>query len=98
MNIECPNCETIFEFPSQLKINKKLKCSVCDHIWDYKEDVKKVSMDTVYKISSYKGLAILNAVMFLSAILVILIFRDELSKVDFYWNSLFLFFDDLMPI
>ena len=33
MNIQCPNCETIFDLPKKKKINNKYKCSVCNHIW-----------------------------------------------------------------
>ena len=33
MNIQCPNCETVFEVPKKEDSNKKYKCSVCNHIW-----------------------------------------------------------------
>ena len=38
MNIQCPNCETIFDYQKKQKINNKYKCSVCNHIWVEKKD------------------------------------------------------------
>ena len=38
MNIQCPNCETIFDLPKKKNINNKFKCSVCNHIWIEKKD------------------------------------------------------------
>ena len=33
MNIQCPNCETIFDLQKKQKLNSKYKCSVCNHVW-----------------------------------------------------------------
>ena len=33
MNIQCPNCETIFDLQDKQTINNTYKCSVCGHIW-----------------------------------------------------------------
>ena len=33
MNIQCPNCETIFDLQKKQKTNNKYKCSVCNHVW-----------------------------------------------------------------
>ena len=38
MNIQCPNCETIFDLQKKQKINNKYKCSVCNHIWIEKKN------------------------------------------------------------
>ena len=38
MNIQCPNCETIFDLQKKQKINNKYKCSVCNHIWLEKKE------------------------------------------------------------
>ena len=99
MNIQCPNCETIFALPQKHKSNKKFKCSVCNHIWieninDY-EETKKTN---VTEKSNLKKIIILNIIIFLLVILVFIIFRDHLENIDSNWKGLYRFFDMLIPV
>ena len=99
MNIQCPNCETIFALPQKYKSNEKFKCSVCNHIWieninDY-EETKKTN---VTEKSNLKKIIILNITIFLLVILVFIIFRSHLENVDNNWKNLYLFYDRLIPI
>ena len=96
MNIQCPNCETIFDLQKKYKINSKYKCSVCNHIWldiKYKPD----QIGSAEK-ANLKTLFIINTVMFLLIILVLIVFRGYLENIDSNWKSLYLFFDMLIPI
>ena len=96
MNIQCPNCETIFALPKKKKINDKYKCSVCNHIWMEKKD-KPAKLNSS-EMTNFKTIFILNVTIFLLVILVFIIFRSYLENIDSYWKSLYLFFDTLIPI
>ena len=96
MNIQCPNCETIFDLQEKPKINYKYKCSVCNHIWVEKKN--KQNQINSAENPNLKTIFIINIVVFLLVILVFIIFRDHLENVDSNWKSLYLFFDMLIPI
>ena len=96
MNIQCPNCETVFNLQEKQKINNKYKCSVCNHIWlEIKE--KPNQIDSAAQ-ANLKAIFIINIVMFLLFILVLITFRDHLENIDSNLKSLYLFFDMLVPI
>ena len=99
MNIQCPNCETIFALPQKHESNKKYKCSVCNHIWvgstNNYEPTKKTNLT---EDSNLKKILILNVSIFLLVILILIIFRSYLENVDNNWKSLYLFFDILIPV
>ena len=96
MNIQCPNCETIFDLQKKQKLNNKYKCSVCNHIWLEKKTNQKRLI--VQKKANLKTIFIINIVIFFLVILVFIIFRDHLENIDSNWKSLYLFFDMLIPI
>ena len=96
MNIQCPNCETIFALQENKKINNKYKCSVCNHIWvERKEKANQVNDE---EKANLKTIFIINVVIFLLVVLSFIIFRDYLENIDSNWKSLYLFFDMLIPI
>ena len=95
MNIQCPNCETIFDLPKKKKINNKYKCSVCNHIWVERKD--NPSQINSAEKANLKTIFIINIAIFLLVILVFIIFRDYLENIDSNWKSLYLFFDMLIP-
>ena len=99
MNIQCPNCETIFYLPKKEKSNKKYKCSVCNHIWventnKYKQPQKRNEAEG----ANFKKIIILNITISLLVILVFISFRTYLEDIDSNWKNLYLFFDMLIPI
>ena len=96
MNIQCPNCETIFDLQKKPKKNYKYKCIVCNHIWVEKKN-KQNQINSAEK-ANLKTIFIINTVMFLLIILVLIIFRGHLENIDSNWKSLYLFFDMLIPI
>ena len=96
MNIQCPNCETIFDLQKKYKINRKYKCSVCNHEW--LERKNKPDQANITEKVNLKTIFIINTVLFLLVILVFMVFRDHLENVDSNWKSLYLFFDMLIPI
>ena len=96
MNIQCPNCETIFDLQKKKKINNKYKCSVCNHIWVEKKD--NPSQINSEETANLKTIFIINIVLLLLIILVLIIFRGHLENIDSNWKSLYLFFDMLIPI
>ena len=96
MNIQCPNCETIFDLQKQHKDNSKYKCIVCNHIWIEKKD-KPIQINIAEK-ANLKAILIINTVVFLLGIFVFIIFRGQLENIDSKWKSLYLFFDMLIPI
>jgi DNA-directed RNA polymerase subunit RPC12/RpoP len=96
MNIQCPNCETIFDLQKKQKSNNKYKCVVCNHKWVVKED-KRDKFSSTEK-SNLKTIFILNIAIFLLVILAFIIFRDYLESIDNNWKSIYLFFDMLIPI
>ena len=96
MNIQCPNCETIFDLRKKQKINNKYKCSVCNHIWEEKKD--NPSQINSAEKANLKTIFIINTVIFLLVILSFIILRDYLENIDSNWKSLYLFFDMLIPI
>ena len=96
MNIQCPNCETIFDLQKKYKINSKYKCSVCNHVWEEKEN-KPNQLNNAEK-ANLKTILIINAVLFLLVILVFIIFRDHLENIDSNWRGLYIIFDMLIPI
>ena len=99
MNIQCPNCETVFDLPKKEKSNKKYKCSVCNYIWiDSNNEYKKTKNSNHLKKSNFKKIIILNITIFLLVLLVLIIFRNDLENVDIYWKNFYLFFDMLIPI
>ena len=96
MNIQCPNCETIFDLQKNHKVNSKYKCSVCNHVWVGRKDTSN-QINSEEK-TNLKTIFIINIVVFLLVILVFIIFRDQLENIDSKWKSLYLFFDKLIPI
>ena len=96
MNIQCPNCETIFELQKKQIINNKYKCSICNHIWVEKKD-NPIQINSAEK-ANLKVIFIINTAIFLLVILSFIIFRDYLENIDSNWKSLYLFFDMLIPI
>ena len=48
--------------------------------------------------SNLKKNSFINTLVFSLAILVIIIFRNNLENVDNYWKNLYIFFDMLIPI
>ena len=96
MNIQCPNCETIFDLQKNQKINNKYKCSVCNHIWVERKD--KPNQFNGEEKANLKTIFIINIVIFLIVILAFIIFRDYLENIDSNWKSLYHFFDKLIPI
>ncbi len=96
MNIQCPNCETIFDLQKKQKPNNKYKCSVCNHIWVEKKN--KPHQINVTEKANLKTIFIINTAIFLLVILNFVIFRDYLENIDSYWKNLYFFFDMLIPI
>ena len=96
MNIQCPNCETIFDLQDKQTINNTYKCSVCGHIWS--EGKNKPNKVNSSEKPNFKTIFIINIAIFLLVILVFIIFRDHLENIDSKWKSLYLFFDMLIPI
>ena len=96
MNIQCPNCETIFDLQKKQKINNKYKCSVCNYIWVEKKD--KLNHINNAEKTNLKTIFIINIVIFLLVVLGFIILRDHLENIDSNWKSLYLFFDRLIPI
>ena len=96
MNIQCPNCETIFDLQKNQKTNNKYKCSVCNHVWIEKED--KSYKISIAEASNFKIIFLLNIAIFLLVILAVIIFRNYLENIDSNWKSIYVFFDMLIPI
>ena len=96
MNIQCPNCETIFDLQKNKQINNRYKCSVCNHKWVEKEN--KTNKINSAEMPNFKTIFIINIAIFLLVILVFIIFRDYLENIDSKWKSIYLFFDVLIPI
>lgn len=96
MNIQCPNCETIFELQKKQKIHNKYKCSVCNHVW--LESKEKPNQINRAEETNFRTILILNIAIFLIVILVFIIFRNYLENIDSNWKSIYLFFDRLIPI
>ena len=96
MNIQCPNCETIFDLQDKQRINNTYKCSVCNHIWLDIND-KPNQINSTEK-ANLKTIFIINIVMLLLIILVLINFKGNLENIDSNWKSLYLFFDMLIPI
>ena len=98
MNIQCPKCKTVFDYSPIGKIDK-FKCSICHHIWietaNIKETLDKSSQSFE---SNYKKLFFLNIIILLLVILSFFIFRDHLENIDSYWQNIYFFFDNLIPI
>ena len=99
MNIQCPNCETIFALPQKGGVSKKYKCSVCNHIWiensdKYLQSLRKEDPEK----SNLKMVVMLNIIIFLLATLTLIVFRNYLENIDSFWQNLYLFFDTLIPI
>ena len=70
MNIQCPNCETIFDLQTKQKIPSKYKCSVCNHVWLATQDKPKQTNSA--EKANFKIILILNITIFLIVILVFL--------------------------
>ena len=101
MNIKCQNCGTTFEFSNKKPqaTNIKFKCSVCGHIWNWenkKPTILKESSKTMFP--SYSLLFILNVIMLTLVIIGFFFFREKLEFIDNHWQSIYLFFDSLVPI
>ncbi len=99
MNIQCPNCETVFDLPDTKKSNKKYKCSVCQHTWLEKSNDninKKVIQKN--KKSNLNKIIILNTIILLLVLFAFIFFREHLEDIDPYWKNLYLFFDTLIPV
>ena len=99
MNIQCPNCETIFDLPDTEKSNKKYKCSVCQYTWIEKPNynVNKKDIQKINK-SNFKKIIILNIVILLLVLFAFIFFRNHLENIDPYWKNLYLFLDSLVPV
>ena len=99
MNIQCPNCETIFDLPSTEKSNKKYKCSVCQHTWfeksNYKTNKKDIKKNNK---SNFNKIIILNIIIILLVLFAFIFFRENLENIDSYWKNLYLLFDTLIPV
>ncbi|MAH88831.1 MAG: hypothetical protein CMJ06_02115 [Pelagibacterales bacterium] len=95
MNIQCPNCDTIFDLPNPEKSNKKYKCSVCQHIWLEKSNnyVNKKNNK-----SNFNKIIILNIVILLLVLFAFIFFREQLENIDSHWKNFYLLFDRLIPI
>ena len=96
MNIQCPNCETIFDLQDKPRINSTYKCSVCNHVWLERKD--KPNKTNSAEKSNFRTIFIINIAIFLLVILVFIFFRDYLENIDSNWKSLYLFFDMLIPV
>ena len=96
MNIQCPNCETIFALQKKQKVNNKYKCSVCNHVWI--EKIEKPNQLNSPEKANFKIIFILNVTILLLVILAFISFRNNLENIDDKWKSLYLFFDILIPI
>ena len=101
MHIKCKNCGTTFEFSNKNieATNLKLKCSVCGHVWNWenkKPNILRESSKTIFP--SYSLLFILNIIMLILVIIGFFFFREKLEFIDNYWQSIYLFFDSLVPI
>ncbi len=96
MNIQCPNCETIFDLQKKQKLNNKYKCSVCNHIWIERKN-KPNQINSAEK-ANHKTIFIINTVIFFLVILSFIIFRNHLENIDSNWKNLYLFFDMLIPV
>ena len=96
MNIQCPNCETIFDLQDKQTINNTFKCSVCNHIWSERKD--KPNKINISEKPNFKTIFIINTVFFFLVILIIIIFRDHLENIDSNWKGLYRFFDMLIPV
>ena len=99
MNIQCPNCETVFEIDKKENSNKKYKCSVCNHIWiesAFSYENAKKGNDS--ERANLKKILLLNIIICLLVIFVFIIFRNNLENVDNNWKNLYTFFDMLIPI
>ena len=67
MNIQCPNCETIFDLQKKPKKNYKYKCIVCNHIWVERKD--NPSQINSAEKANLKTIFIINTAIFLLVIL-----------------------------
>ncbi|MAJ24128.1 MAG: hypothetical protein CMP36_01310 [Rickettsiales bacterium] len=99
MNVICPKCETVFAYSSKLSIDKKFKCSVCNHTWMHAViDQKNQLANSLEKETSYKKIIILNVTIIILAVVVSFIFRSDFAIIDLYWKQIFIFLDKLIPI
>ncbi len=96
MNIQCPNCETIFDLQDKQTINNTYKCSVCNHIWSERRKIPNKINNA--EETNLKIIFIINIAILLLVILVFIFFRGYLENIDNNWKSLYLFFDMLIPI
>ena len=101
MNIKCKKCDTTFEFSNinPEGENIKFKCSVCGHIWNWKNikpAILKEPSKTVFP--SYRLLIVLNVIMLILVFFGFFFFREKLEFIDNYWQNIYLFFDSLVPI
>jgi len=101
MNIKCLKCETLFELPELQNSNQdiRLKCSVCLHEWDY--NLSKTNLEKTVKVNSsigFKKLMILNITIIFLTIFALVIFREKFEFINDYWQNIYLFFDNLIPV
>tara|TARA_Y100001968_G_scaffold285265_1_gene285131 strand:- start:43 stop:348 length:306 start_codon:yes stop_codon:yes gene_type:complete len=101
MNIKCLKCETVFELPElQSSIQTvRLKCSVCHHEWDY--SLQKTNLENNEKVKSFIGLKklmFLNLIIIFLTILTLVLLREKFEFINDYWQNIYLFFDNLIPI
>ena len=101
MNIKCSKCETIFDLQINIKKHSKikLKCSVCGNKWEesFKDNINGTTFNGS-KAISFKKLIFLNIIIVIIVFIFVFVFREELENIDYYWKSLYLFLDNLMPI
>ena len=101
MNIKCKNCNTTFEFSNKNSEATyiKFKCSVCGHIWNWKNKKPTILKESSKAIfPGYSLLVILNMIMLALVIIGFFVFRENLEFIDNYWQNIYLFFDSLVPI
>jgi len=101
MNIKCSKCETVFDLQINIKKQSKikLKCSVCGNKWEeiFKDHINRDTFNGS-KAISFKKLILLNIIIVLIVFVLVFVFREKLENIDYYWKSLYLFFDNLIPI
>ena len=99
MNIKCPKCDTVFEYRVDEgdRVKLKFKCSVCNNIWQHNALSDTDSLNNINS-PNYNILFILHIVIIILIIISFIAFRKDLEFVDYYWQSIYLFFDSLIPV
>ena len=69
---------------------------MCNHVWVEKEN--KLNRINSAEKTNLKTIFIINIVLLLLVILVFIVLRGHLENIDSNWESLYFFFDLLIPI